>query len=154
MVKYFLEALEASQKAAEAAVNTTTATPTPGQLDKARKAFRYQLANLAHYHFGGCVKLFSNADLNKVREVYISGPTPVQPKDWVNLLLTLEVECKACGTTGVYVTQHGTEEDCFRCEGRGWQGYAARRRNRHYDLIRLAEWEKANAGRRPPPDTK
>lgn len=64
---------------------------------------------------------------------------PSDPVAWVKAAMSLRIKCGRCAGTGMYVTMvengqpKGPGGECFRCQGRGVQGWEDGRRNAYYD---------------------
>jgi hypothetical protein len=78
----------------------------------------------------------------------LAGRNP-SPAAWTEAARTVPCECERCRGTGEYgwgpvvngkVTHRGP---CYRCEGKGWQGYQDFRRNRAYDEYQISCMAKA-----------
>lgn len=63
-------------------------------------------------------------------------PETAKPVDWVRAAMKVQHHCRKCEGTGVYRWQTSFGWDsgtCYRCEGKGYQDDADRRRNWGYD---------------------
>ena len=64
-----------------------------------------------------------------------TSPETASPADWVRAAVRVRHDCSKCCCTGTYVwgANRQFSGPCFRCEGKGWQHDADRRRNWGYD---------------------
>lgn len=72
-------------------------------------------------------------------------PAEADPKDWLKAAAITGFKCRRCAGTGQFITMvkngkpTGPGGICYRCNGKGWQNDADRRRNFGYDNHALAE---------------
>lgn len=66
------------------------------------------------------------------------------PAEWLAATDRVRLPCRRCAQTGRFITgthngvPTGPGGPCFRCEGRGWQGWRDGRRNAFYDAQMFA----------------
>lgn len=89
----------------------------------------------------------SPAEFNAAVKVVLdkAGVTEPTPKQWVQAAKAVSFPCPRCAGTGQFVTMvvngkpTGPGGVCFRCEGKGRQNDADRRRNYGYDSYAFAK---------------
>lgn len=95
------------------------------------------------------LKQFNEAALALLTKAGVTEPTP---KQWVQAAKRVSFPCPRCGGTGQFVTMvvngvpTGPGGHCFRCEGKGRQNDADRRRNHGYDLYAFSQAAHAMMG--------
>lgn len=111
-------------------------TKTAATVETSLTAMRHEYAERrAHAAYDNCTRV----QFDEAVRALLPENEDATPAQWLAATDAVRFPCRRCAGTGSFITgtlngvPTGPGGPCFRCEGRGTQGWASGRRNAYYD---------------------